>query len=120
MKTIIMSIIVSLIMVLTPYSITYSNTTAEVTLEWDRNPDADYYVVYFGPLHNYFTHNTVNIPQPAEGTHVTYTVKDLSKCNDWYFSVKAFNVFGNSSDFSDETMVAVKPVPKVNNFKISK
>lgn len=75
----------------------------DLTLSWDTNEDAEYYVVYYGQTSGNYTHNSENISAPA----VEYTVKNLMD-TEWYFSVKAFNSCGNSSDFSDE--IAYNPV----------
>ena len=69
----------------------------DVTLQWDTNEDAEYYVVYYGTTSGNYTQNSTNITAPT----VEYTVTGLADTT-WYFSVKAFNSFGNSSDFSDE------------------
>lgn len=69
----------------------------DVTLQWDANEDAEYYVVYYGTTSQNYTQNSGNILAPT----IQYTVKNLME-TDWYFSVKAFNSCGNSSDFSDE------------------
>ena len=96
--------------ILAPYAVTYS-AEARVVLEWDANPDADYYVVYYGTTPYNYTQTSPNIP--AETTK--YILPTLPE-GTWYFSVKAFNEFGNSSDFSDEaeykTCVIVNPVMK--------
>jgi len=69
----------------------------DVTLQWDTNEDADYYVVYYGTSSGNYTKTSQNIDAPT----IQHTVTGLSQAI-WYFSVKAFNSFGNSSDFSDE------------------
>lgn len=74
-----------------------SVNAADVTLQWDTNEDADYYVIYYGTTSGNYTQNSENIAAPA----VEYTIKDLPDTT-WYFSIKAFNSCGNSSDFSDE------------------
>jgi PKD repeat protein len=75
----------------------------DVTLQWDTNADADYYVVYYGTESGNYTQNSANIAAPA----VNHTVTGLTETT-WYFSVKAFNSYGNSSDFSDE--ISYSPV----------
>lgn len=106
-KLIVWSFLV-LAFTLAPYTITYSEVVTPV-LRWDANPDADYYVVYFGATSHNYTQNSTKIP--TETTE--YTLPILSE-GTWYFSVKAFNEFGNSSDFSDElkyeTCEIVEPV----------
>ncbi len=69
----------------------------DVTLQWDPNDEADYYVVYYGTESGTYNQNSENIPSPT----VSHTVTGLPETT-WYFSVKAFNQCGNSSDFSDE------------------
>ncbi len=71
----------------------------DVTLQWDPNDDADYYVVYYGTESGIYTQNSQNIPAPT----VSHTVTGLTETT-WHFSVKAFNQYGNSSDLSDEVV----------------
>ena len=78
-------------------SIAVKVSAMDLTLSWDTNEDAEYYVVYYGQTSGNYTHNSENISAPA----IEYTVKNLMD-TEWYFSVKAFNSCGNSSDFSDE------------------
>lgn len=73
--------------------------TASVTLQWDTNEDADYYVVYWGGTTKEYTFHSNNINSPT----TTYTVTGLEN-KTYYFAVKAFNACGNSSDFSDEVV----------------
>ncbi len=70
----------------------------DVTLEWDLNYDADYYVVYWGNSSGDYFEYSENI----DVQETEYTVTDISESDTWYFTVKAFNSYGNSSDFSDE------------------
>jgi len=74
----------------------------EVSLSWDVNPDADYYVVYWGEESLNYTNNSENI------TGAQYTAENVSDKQN-FFAVKAFNECGNSSGFSDE--VSSMPVP---------
>lgn len=69
----------------------------DVTLQWDTNEDADYYVIYYGTTTGNYTQNSQNITAPI----IQHTLSGLSQTI-WYFSVKAFSSCGNSSDFSDE------------------
>ncbi len=71
----------------------------DVTLQWDTNEDAEYYVVYYGKESGNYTGESDKIYAPA----VECTVKNLESVS-WYFAVKAFNSCGNSSDFSDEVI----------------
>ena len=73
-------------------------TTAQaLTLEWDPNPDADYYVVYWGEQSREYTGQSIKIEAP-----VTEYEVPSSAGRGLYFSVKAFNNYGNSSEYSDE------------------
>jgi hypothetical protein len=83
--------------------VTGVQTCALPIFSWDTNEDAEYYVIYYGQTSGNFTSNSENISAPA----VEYTLKNLIDTK-WYFSVKAFNSCGNSSDFSDE--IAYNPV----------
>ena len=84
------------------FTLVVRSSAMDVTLEWDRNTDADYYVVYYGTESGKYVQSSPEIPQvPVDQPSVQHTVAGLAD-SIWYFSVKAFNVYGNSSDFSDE------------------
>ncbi len=70
----------------------------DVTLEWDANDDADYYVVYWGYSSGDYTEYSDNI----DATETEYTAVDILASENTYFAVKAFNSCGNSSEFSEE------------------
>ena len=116
MKTLrtILSILFFVLLVFAPYSIVYSVEVNDV-LEWEPNPDAGYYVVYFGTTPCSYTQNSTNIPAETP----KFILPDLAETT-WYFSVKAFNEFGNSSDFSDEIKYEVckKPEGTIKNLRI--
>ena len=76
-------------------------TAMDVALQWDTNADADYYVVYYGTSSGNYTQTSANVAAPT----TQYTVTGLAETT-WYFSVKAFNIFGNSSDYSAEAVYA--------------
>lgn len=86
---------------------------ANPTLTWDTNDCADYYIVYWSELPVTLwgtdTNNTpkesVHIDSPA--TEIDLTTLNLKPGVVYHFSVKAFNQFGNSSDFSDEVTFSV-------------
>jgi len=83
----------------------------QVHLSWDVNQDASYYVVYYGSEPGVYTDNSEQI------TQTEYSM-EIPTCEKIYFSVKAFNECGNSSDFSDEVSSdpindAVAPVVNV-------
>lgn len=68
----------------------------DVTLSWDKNDDASYYIIYYGTSSLDYTVSTEAIVEEQ------YTVHDLTDDVKYYFAVKAFNDCGNSSDFSEE------------------
>ncbi len=76
-------------------------------LQWDKNDDADYYIVYWRT-----TEQNIPINQskkiPANITSIN--LEDSDNGQEYYYSVKAFNAFGNSSDLSKEVMTAHFPV----------
>ena len=78
----------------------------DVTLKWDVNPDADYYIVSWGELPGVYTGASDQIKTEA------FDITNLH-CKYKYFAVKAYNECGDSSDFSDELMyeeIIEKPV----------
>lgn len=92
MKTLMYTIITVIILI---SSNAYSAT---VTVGWDPNEDADYYVVYMkksGETEDKFVVAADNVTT----TEAVITLPDVDQMND--YSVKAFNTCGNSSDFSD-------------------
>lgn len=95
MKKFMLSVIAFFIMI-------YSAIAGEVTLQWDTNDDADYYIIYYGTSPGNYAFTSENIVAPS----TEYMAKDLAE-GTWYFSVKAFNSCGNSSDFSDEVSTVI-------------
>lgn len=73
------------------------SSAEDVTLQWNTNPEASYYIVYYGTASKTYTNESDFIYAPTAQT-------TLSLANDttWYLAVKAFNDCGNSSDYSDE------------------
>lgn len=71
-------------------------TIAETILTWETNSDADYYVVYWSLTEGgEVVGHSDNIPEDT----LTYTIP--KEHEGMWFSVKAFNNCGNSSDFSE-------------------
>lgn len=107
------------------YDIINFDESRSVTLEWDENDDADYYIVYWTKdKSKYDLPNTVpcdasdldcfemfksdNINIPA----INYTIEKIPYSL-FYVAVKAFNSCGNSSDWSDRIIW----LPKPENFR---
>ena len=76
-----------------------------ITLEWDANEGADYYVVYWGQISGDYSNNSSDIKTPA----TSYTVSGLEEAT-YYFAVKAFNYCGNACDFSTELSLKMASV----------
>jgi hypothetical protein len=95
-----------LVMILSVLCLAWPAWAADTALQWDANADADYYVVYWrtaGEL------TPSGQSDPIDANTLSYP---LSTCDDgmtWYYSVKAFNACGNSSDFSDEIQTTLCP-----------
>lgn len=87
-------------------------TAEDVSLSWDLNSDADYYVVYFGTASGEYSQETEPITE-------TTTTIEIFSAGTWFFSVKAFNCYGNSSDFSDEvsTILTGMTCPELTQVK---
>jgi len=89
------------VLFLTVFSAVFA--TADMTVTWNKNPDADYYQV--------FSSKTGISGQLTENLFV---IKGLPKDTPHLISVKAFNCFGNSSDFSDEISVIDHTLVAIN------
>ena len=80
---------------------------ASVTLSWTKNIDADYYTVYWINLDETVETGSVDVLQPATGLVVEHTLDGLKVDTRYSFSVKAFNNFGNSSDYSEWILATI-------------
>jgi hypothetical protein len=76
-------------------------------LQWDANDDADYYVVYWSKDPDTFTDEN-SIEVPVDETFLELMPSPNNE--EYYFSVKAFNECGNSSDFSEPVLSAHLPL----------
>ena len=75
-----------------------------VSLQWDQNSDAQYYIVYQSIASGDYvgaTETRVNVPL----TTVDILLENVVEEQTYYFAIKAFNDCGNSSDFSEEVFV---------------
>ncbi|MBU1170892.1 MAG: hypothetical protein KKD44_15135 [Proteobacteria bacterium] len=84
---------------------------AAPALQWDNNSDADYYVVYWRTTSE-STPSEHSAPIPA-GT-LSFPLSASPDGKEYFYSVKAFNACGNSSDFSDEIKTAHLPYGSVD------
>lgn len=76
-------------------------------LQWDSNDDADYYVVYWSTDPDTFTDEN-SIEVPVDETFLELVPSPNNE--EYYFTVKAFNECGNSSDFSEPVLSAHLPL----------
>ncbi len=82
---------------------------ASVTLSWNRNqePDIAGYKVFYGTAsHQYTESETINDAKHSP-TQISHTVSNLSDGMTYYFSVRAFDLAGQMSDYSQEVSVSI-------------
>ena len=72
-----------------------------VGLSWDCNQDADYYKISWGTTPGVYDNTGDNITECSADVLIQDPVEDQV----YYFVVKAYNIYGNSSDYSDEVSV---------------
>jgi hypothetical protein len=87
--------------------------TENKLLSWDDNPDADYYIVYWkaaGEME--YSHSSDRISSGAPYFQLVSSGDGKQYC----YAVKAFNNYGNSSDFSDEFVGPYLPYGQVSTF----
>lgn len=104
MKTIFTSLIIFVVL----FTATISHA---ITLEWDANSDAYYYIVYWGAHSGEYD---------GQSNKIISTVTKYESVGDkhFYFAVKAFNQYGNSSNFSNEIHDPIIDPPQNLRFKV--
>lgn len=98
---------------------TIPSTLLAATLEWDANKDASVYQVYYKPSGSTLAWEPIG--DPTQNTAFIIPLLPVQN-KDYEFCVKAFNQYGNSSDFSDSIVCnpeAVDFVQKIKNLRIS-
>jgi fibronectin type 3 domain-containing protein len=80
------------------FSLTFNAFSAHIILTWDVDSDVESYSIYWGTESGVYTFNIENI------TSNSYTLTGLNIGTTYYIAIKAFNRYGNSSDFSDEVV----------------
>lgn len=76
-------------------------------LQWDANDDAEYYVVYWSTNPDSFSDEN-SIEVQVDETFLELVPSPNNE--EYYFTVKAFNECGNSSDFSEPVLSAHLPL----------
>ncbi len=101
--------------ILTMCAVHYASA-ASVTLTWNRNqePDIEGYIVFWGTTSQSYTHSvkihdTANAPAQR-----AYTIDGLEQGKTYYFALKAVDLSGQTSDYSDE-VVKYLPVDNENS-----
>ncbi len=82
---------------------------ASVTLTWERNqePDIAGYKIFYGKRSHSYT-DTITINDTAnKPLYRNYTITGLQEGTTYYFAIKAFDLAGQESDFSDEVSVEI-------------
>ncbi len=81
-------------------------SAASVTLTWNRNqePDIEGYIIYWGTTSHDYTHSvkihdTANAPAQR-----IYTIDGLEPGKTYYFALKAVDLSGQTSDYSEEVL----------------
>ena len=79
---------------------------ASVTLSWNRNqePDIAGYRVYWGTSSRGYTDSVTINDTANQPVQKTYTVDGLAEGKTYYFAVKAVDLAGQVSSFSDEVI----------------
>ncbi len=74
---------------------------ATALISWDKNPEPDisHYMIFYGTSSSNYTDTINNIP--ADQT--SYEINGLEEGQTYFFSVKAVDMAGQMSDYSDET-----------------
>lgn len=91
-----------IIIFLLSMSLAFASLSIAKTISWDQNPDADYYIVYTKPLGSNDSEYT---PASEQIRGLSYEFKGLNDGETFDVSVKAFNVCGNGSNFSDSIIL---------------
>lgn len=65
---------------------------------WDNEKYIDHYKVYWGVSSGIYTEQSIALPKGQK----TYTVTGLPTGKNYLFAVKAFDQYGNESNYSNE------------------
>ena len=73
-------------------------TPTTITLEWAPNPEKSVtgYLLYHGNASGKY------LPPTDVGFNTNYTIHKLNMKKQWFFAVKAYDIEGNQSDYSNE------------------
>ncbi len=97
----------------------FSALAETVTIAWDPNPEPDIYgyKVFYGTESRNYTHE-VDVTGP---TNTSVQITDLEPGNTYYFAVKAVDISGQESDFSEEVSKTFElpNVPPTADFTVS-
>lgn len=74
----------------------------DIVLEWDPNtqPDLDYYMVFWGTTSGIYQHQSLEIDK----SQTIYHLPELDDGPTYYFAIKAYDVQGRESNYSNEVV----------------
>jgi len=89
----------------------FISTVQAEYLVWDANPDADYYIIYCSDTNEsdyqvVFTTESEKV-NSVDFSTILFNGKPLELNKNYNFLIKAFNCYGNSSDFSDVLVYSI-------------
>jgi len=81
-----------------------------ITLTWDRNqePDIGGYIIYWGNSSRDYTEAATVYDTATSPVERNYVVEGLEEGTTYYFALKAFDLAGQASDFSDEIVRTIE------------
>ncbi len=85
---------------------------ASVTLTWQRNqePDIAGYKVFYGTQSRQYTNSFTIDDSATSPPEISYTINGLQEGVTYYFAVKAFDLAGQESEFSEEVSKYIAPL----------
>jgi len=82
---------------------------ASVTLTWDRNqePDIAGYKIFYGTQSGQYNNSITVYDSATQPLQCSHTVAGLSEGTTYYFALKAFDLAGQESAYSDEISMSI-------------
>ncbi len=82
---------------------------ADITLTWNRNtePDIAGYKIFYGTQSQTYSNTITIFDSSTEPAQCTYTIHGLEEAQTYYVALKSFDLGGNESPYSSETVVNI-------------
>ena len=82
---------------------------ASVTISWDRNQETDIagYKIYWGTSSGLYSDSSTINDTATEPPTATFTIDGLDVGTTYYFAIKAFDLAGQESVYSDEALIQI-------------